>query len=172
LRGKIPVLIAVCGAKNSGKTTLLTHVLPILRDEGIRVAVIKHDVHDFAPDVKGTDSYRLRMSGALGVAVYSRNRFMIIREEEEPTVEDLSLYFQDMDLILLEGGKHSRYPKLAVARGDLEMPPGDPRAFLALCADPVPQLPGVRCLNLTDYRGIADVILNFCEKSPRTKQNE
>jgi molybdopterin-guanine dinucleotide biosynthesis protein B len=167
--GKTPVVVAVCGAKNSGKTTLLTHLLPILRDKGIRVAVIKHDGHDFDPDVKGTDSYRLRTSGALGVAVYSRSKFMIVREEEDPTIERLFSYFQDMDLILLEGGKGSSYPKLVVARAGLKMEPREPRTLLALCADADPGLEGVPYLNLTDYRRIADVILGFYEKTVGVK---
>ena len=43
---KIPVF-AVSGAKNSGKTTLITQLLPILSAQGIRAAVVKHDGHDF-----------------------------------------------------------------------------------------------------------------------------
>ena len=31
-----------------------------LRSRGLKVGVIKHDGHDFTPDVPGTDSYRLR----------------------------------------------------------------------------------------------------------------
>ena len=38
-----PVLLAVSGVKNSGKTTLIEHLLPLLSVKGIRTAVIKHD---------------------------------------------------------------------------------------------------------------------------------
>ena len=46
-------VFAVSGIKNSGKTTLITRVLPILARHGIRTAVIKHDGHDFEADVPG-----------------------------------------------------------------------------------------------------------------------
>ena len=68
---KRPAVLAVSGVHNSGKTTLLEKLLPVLRSRGLKVGVIKHDGHDFTPDVPGTDSYRLREAGAEGVAVYS-----------------------------------------------------------------------------------------------------
>ena len=44
---KSPFVAAVCGVKNSGKTTLLIRLVKLLSDRGIRTAVIKHDGHDF-----------------------------------------------------------------------------------------------------------------------------
>ena len=67
---KRPAVLAVSGAHNSGKTTLLEKLLPVLRSRGLKVGIIKHDGHDFTPDVPGTDSFRLREAGAEGVAVY------------------------------------------------------------------------------------------------------
>ena len=43
--------------KNSGKTTLICRLLEIFKDKGLKVAVLKHDGHDFVPDVPGTDTY-------------------------------------------------------------------------------------------------------------------
>ncbi|MDO4556353.1 MAG: molybdopterin-guanine dinucleotide biosynthesis protein B, partial [Lachnospiraceae bacterium] len=54
----IPFVFAVSGYKNSGKTTLLTHLIEELTERGYKVAVIKHDGHDFESDVPGTDSWR------------------------------------------------------------------------------------------------------------------
>ena len=48
------------GEPDSGKTTLLEKLLPALRSRGLKVGIIKHDGHDFEPDVPGTDSRRLR----------------------------------------------------------------------------------------------------------------
>lgn len=72
-----PRIIAICGTKNSGKTTLITRLLPVLTGKGYKVAVIKHDGHDFACDVPGTDSYRFTENGAYGVAVFSPHRMFI-----------------------------------------------------------------------------------------------
>ena len=74
---KRPAVLAVSGLHNSGKTTLLEKLLPALRSRGLKVGIIKHDGHDFTPDVPGTDSYRLREAGAEEVAVYSGQPYQL-----------------------------------------------------------------------------------------------
>lgn len=110
-------VLAIAGAHNSGKTTLLEQLLPLLRQNGLQVAVIKHDGHDFTPDVPATDSYRLRAAGASGVAVFSQNRYLCY--EERPLDEHALLaQFEGKgyDLVLLEGFKQSDWPKIEVVR--------------------------------------------------------
>ena len=79
-----PLVVAVSGVKNSGKTTFLEHLLPILNKKGFKVAVIKHDGHDFEPDVKGTDTWRLKNAGAYGTGIFSDSRWMVVKEEPAP----------------------------------------------------------------------------------------
>ena len=112
-----PAVLAVSGAHNSGKTTLLEKLVPILRRRGLKVGVIKHDGHDFTPDVPGTDSYRLRDAGAEGVAVYSSQRYLLT-ETFRLTEQDLLALFErhGYDLVLLEGFKSSGWPKIEVVR--------------------------------------------------------
>lgn len=109
-----PVIYAVSGYKNSGKTTLITKLVPILTECGYKVAVIKHDGHDFVPDVPGTDSFRHREAGAYGTAVYSGQRFLVTMEWGEKTPDEKLLMkaFPDADIILIEGLKGSSYPKV------------------------------------------------------------
>lgn len=106
-----PFIFAVSGYKNSGKTTLLTRLIPELKRRGYKVAVIKHDGHDFQSDVPGTDSYRFQQAGACGTAVYSSSRLMVTKEYREPTEKMLIEAFSDADIILIEGLKDSSYPK-------------------------------------------------------------
>ena len=128
-----PVVFAVTGYKNSGKTWLVEKLVSRLTGEGYRVAVIKHDGHDFEPDVPETDSFRHRKAGAFGNAVFSRNRYMVTRtwpDEDSPAdsfmaAEKLMEFFPDADIILLEGLKHTSYPKY-VCRYPEEAP--DPEA--------------------------------------------
>ena len=56
--GKGPAIAAVSGVKNSGKTALIAAVLPHLTVAGLRVTVIKHDVHRFLPESLDTDTGR------------------------------------------------------------------------------------------------------------------
>ena len=101
-----PFVAAISGIKNSGKTTFLEHLVPVLRARGLRVAVIKHDGHDFTPDVPGTDSFRMRQAEADGVAVYSGHQWMVVRPQPG-SLEALIGQFADCDLVLLEGQKAS-----------------------------------------------------------------
>lgn len=114
---KEPAVLAVSGVHNSGKTTLLEKLLPVLKRRGLKVGVIKHDGHDFTPDVPGTDSYRLREAGAEGVAVYSGQRYLLT-EQFTLTEQDLLALFErhGYDLVLLEGYKSSGWPKIEVVR--------------------------------------------------------
>ena len=106
-----PVIYAICGYKNSGKTTLITKLIPLLNEKGYKVATIKHDGHDFVGDVPNTDSYRHKTAGAYGTAVFSDHRFQIVKETEGITEYDLMEFFPEADIILIEGLKNCMYPQ-------------------------------------------------------------
>lgn len=106
-----PIIYAICGYKNSGKTTLITKLIPLLNEKGYKVATIKHDGHDFVGDVPDTDSYRHKRAGAYGTAVFSEHRFQIVKETKGITELDLMKFFPEADIILIEGMKNSKYPK-------------------------------------------------------------
>ncbi len=108
---KTPFIFAVSGYKNSGKTTLITKLIPILVSKGYQVAVIKHDGHDFESDVPETDSYRHQKSGAYGTAIFSKNRIMITKKIKDIDETCLFAAFPEADIILIEGLKNSSYPK-------------------------------------------------------------
>jgi cyclic pyranopterin phosphate synthase len=114
-QGTKPYVFCISGCKNSGKTTFIEHLLSYLIEKKIKIAVIKHDGHTFEPDVPGTDSYRIRKAGAANVAVYCDERNLIVREAGT-SMEHLIEQFHDVDLILIEGGKESNYPKIEILR--------------------------------------------------------
>lgn len=131
-----PFVFAVSGYKNTGKTTLITRLVPELTRRGYRVAVIKHDGHDFTPDVPGTDSYRHREAGAYGTAVYSDDLFMVTKTWSHTDVDFLIPMFPEADIILIEGLKNSDYPKY-ICNYPQEMP-----AEAAVLADKIERLMG------------------------------
>lgn len=55
----------------------------------------------------------------MGTIVYSENRFCLVKEEKGHEAEDFLPFFQDMDLILVEGLKDSHYAKIEVMRRDV-----------------------------------------------------
>lgn len=105
----------ICGYKNSGKTTLIAALLPLLKERGLRTAVIKHDSHGFDIDHEGTDTFRFREAGAEGVAIASPGRTAVMKESEAK-LEELLACYDDFDLVLIEGYKREGYPKLVMLR--------------------------------------------------------
>ena len=122
---KKPFVFAISGYKNSGKTTLITKLIPELTKRGYKVAVIKHDGHDFESDVPGTDSYRHQKAGAYGTAVFSTKRMMITKETDEADERNLIRAFPEADIILLEGLKYSNYPKYICNYPEVEPVPAE-----------------------------------------------
>lgn len=114
-----PKVVAVCGIKNAGKTTLVTKIIRELTKLGYKVAAVKHDGHDFCPDVPGTDSFRMHEAGAYGTAVFSSKRFMVHKVTDHIEEQKLMELFPESDVILLEGFKHTTYPKLEIIRNGI-----------------------------------------------------
>lgn len=112
----------IVGYKNSGKTTLISSLIPLLKDKGFRTAVIKHDVHGFTLDHPGTDTNEFHEAGADAVAITSPYRTALIREEGV-SLQALIQQFQGYDVILVEGFKLEAYPKLLLLRSheDIEL---------------------------------------------------
>ena len=129
-------ILAVSGVKNSGKTTLITKLLPELKKRGLQVAVIKHDGHDFEADVPGTDSWKYAQAGADGTCVFSAKKYMVVKYAPASSVEELVGVFPEADVILLEGFKYSEYPKIEVIRkGNSSESVCDPKNLLGIVTD-------------------------------------
>lgn len=154
-----PFLAAVSGVKNSGKTTFLEKLIPILREKGYRVAVIKHDGHDFDGDVKDTDTWRLKKSGAYGTGIFSGNRWMVVKEQPWMDEQQLAALFPEADMILLEGFKNSVYPKFEIVRSGISKESVCQReTLMGLVTDTDLKIPGVPCFGLEEAAACAEVL--------------
>ena len=72
-------LLGFIAPSGTGKTALLTAVIPLLREAGLRVGCIKHTHHPFEIDQPGKDSRLLREAGAAQMMIggAGRNRFVL-----------------------------------------------------------------------------------------------
>lgn len=129
-------VVAVCGVKNSGKTTLLTKLVSAYSSKGLKVAVIKHDGHDFACDIPGTDTFRFTESGAYGTAYFSDKRMFIHRVGTGETERKLLGCFPEADIIFIEGHKDSEYRKIEVIRSGIsDIPASNPKGRFLIVTD-------------------------------------
>ena len=165
---KIP-LIGFCAFSGTGKTTLLKKLIPILRQRGIRLAVIKHSHHDFEIDHPGKDSYELRKAGANQLLIASQHRIVHITELEEradaPPPKELigQLDLSTVDIVLVEGYRHEAFPKIELHRPALKKPlifPDDD-SVIAIASDE-PIAPGDRAIPRLDLNNVS-MIAEFIE---------
>jgi len=113
-----PPVVCLVGSSNSGKTTLLTRLIGILKQRGFKVGTIKHHLHPFDIDHKGKDSWWHQQAGAEATVITTSGQTALIKKTDsqmDPR-EIISHYLNDMDLILIEGFKHSSFPKIEVHR--------------------------------------------------------
>jgi molybdopterin-guanine dinucleotide biosynthesis protein B len=161
-------MLGFAAFSGTGKTTLLTQTIPILKHHGLRIGLIKHSHHNFQIDQPGKDSFRLRAAGASPVMLVSTHRRAIITEitpEQEPRLDDqLKLFDQsELDLILVEGFKAEQFPKIELHRPSLNKPllyPNDPD-IIAIASDCTLETPDTLTqLDINQPEMIAAFILN------------
>ena len=116
-------VIVICGLKNSGKTTLINSLVDAYHQKGLKVAVIKHDGHDFECDRPNTDTNSFTNHGAYGVACFSNNRMFVHRIGTNDNEANLLQLFPEADLIFIEGLKNSTYPKIEIIRECISQTP-------------------------------------------------
>lgn len=165
----VPIL-GIAAYSGTGKTTMLTQLIPRLRSAGLRVAVIKHAHHLFDIDQPGKDSYRIREAGANQVLVASRRLLALMQtsdnDQAEPLLSDClaRLDLDKLDLILVEGFKQETLPKLELHRASVGKPllfPDDPNIIAIATDSDLSEKPQIPVLNLNDLDAILDFINNF-----------
>lgn len=159
-------LLGFAAFSGTGKTTLLEALLPVIKKQGIRVAVLKHAHHDFDLDTPGKDSYRLRKAGADQMLVASGQRHVLFTEtpQQEESFEYLLNMFDQskLDLILVEGCKSLSFDKIELHREAVGKPwlYQDDSNIIAIAADTkvdskLPQM------DINDINTIAQFVVEY-----------
>ena len=156
-------IFGFAGWSGSGKTTLIEKLIPLFVARGLRVSLIKHAHHTFDVDQPGKDSYRHRHAGCSEVLVSSSRRWALVHELRgavEPGFAELLERLSPCDLVLIEGFKRERVPKLEVYRavtGEPMLHPQDPD-IVAIASDQRVET-GLPQFDLDDAPGIATFVL-------------
>jgi molybdopterin-guanine dinucleotide biosynthesis protein B len=176
-------IIGLAGWSGSGKTTLVTNVIPVLVRRGLKVATVKHAHHEFDTDQPGKDSWLHRQAGASEVAIVSSRRWAIVHElggAPEPPLGDVLAKLSPVDLVIVEGFKRHRHPKLEVYRAVIGKPllHPDDDCIVAIATDaPLPQAQ-LPVLMLGDVESIATMLqaealapdrIGDMDKAPRSE---
>lgn len=162
--------VSVVGRHDSGKTTFLLALLPILVGRGLRVGYLKHAHAGFDIDRPDKDSGRVSRTGVAQTMITGGGRTAVIDDGGEQTVlQVLDRYARaDLDLIVIEGFKREPLPKIEVARAAVARgPAGSDRAELVCADDPLliavvsdfePPRRDVQHFAMDDAAGVAGLI--------------
>ncbi len=170
-------MLGVSGWSGCGKTTLMVALIPRLQARGLTVSTLKHVHHNVDLDTPGKDTQRHRAAGAHEVILATGRRWALLhelRQEPEPSLNELVAHLQPVDLVLVEGWKTSVYPKLEIWRPSaVDKPPRFPvdRTIIAVVSEsifePAPYgRPDLPVFLLTDLEGIADFVAQRVACSP------
>jgi len=155
----LPV-VSIVGKTGSGKTQLIERLIPEFKKRGYRVATVKHSPGGMEVDKPGKDSWRFAEAGSDAVVVSSPDKLACIKTvDHDSSIEEIwHLIGSDFDLVLFEGFKKGKAPKIEVYRKELREDLLCPAEILsAIVTDEVldinvPQFP------LSDTQAIADFI--------------
>ena len=152
-------VIGFSAFSGTGKTTLIEKLVHRFKQEGLRVAVVKHDAHDFEMDKPGKDSWRFQQAGADITILSSKTKTAMIEQRPRSLRDNLSMV-HDVDLVLVEGYKSEPLPRIGLCRkASGKGLPGQPGDYLALATDDESLTgAGVPCFPLYDVEGLAAFI--------------
>ncbi len=156
----MPPVLSIVGKSESGKTTLIEQLIPELKRRGYRVGIVKHAHHGFDMDRKGKDSYRHRQAGADTVMIASPGQIAMIKDVAGERLVDLVPYFEDVDLLITEGFKRDRAPKIEVFRAERHQHPAclEDDTLIAMVSD-TPREMGVPQFATADTQAITEFIV-------------
>ena len=158
------LILGFSAYSGTGKTTLLRQIIPALKQRGLRVSVVKHAHHHFDLDFPGKDSYELRKAGARQTVICTTTRMAVISEfdqpDEEPGLDDIIAMLDGnvVDLVLIEGYKDLKFPKIELHRAALGKPYlhlDDDSVIAIACDAPPPDGTNIPVLDINDVDAIA-----------------
>ena len=163
----MPPVISIVGKSESGKTTLIERLIPELKRRGYRIGIVKHAHHGFDMDRKGKDSYRHKQAGADTVMIASPGQIAMIKDVPGERLDDLIPFFKDMDLLITEGFKRDRAPKIEIFRAERHQHPAclEDGTLVAMVSD-TPLDVTVPQFATADIQAISEFIIATCLPNP------
>jgi molybdopterin-guanine dinucleotide biosynthesis adapter protein len=154
----IPV-VAIVGRSGSGKTVLMEKLIGEMKARGYKVAAVKHAHQKIDMDAPGKDTWRFSQAGSKATVIASPELITIFRNTKaDPGLEDVvRVLGQGYDIILAEGFKETKYPKIEVHEGKETAPLFKESDLIAIVSDDKIKFKIPR-FRRDDAEGIADFI--------------
>ncbi|MFC1989182.1 molybdopterin-guanine dinucleotide biosynthesis protein B [Chloroflexota bacterium] len=155
----MPSIISIVGRSKSGKTTLIEKLVQELKSRGYRVATIKHAPQGTTLDQPDKDSWRHIQAGSEATAITSQDRMVLIKPvTTDATLDEIAhLFGEDYDIILTEGYKQDKAPKIEIHRKGGGLLLNNIKQLIAIATDE-PLETKTRQFSLDNGKGLADFL--------------
>ena len=161
LHTDIPI-VSFVAYSGTGKTTFLERLIPKLKAQGLKIAIVKHDGHRFEIDHEGKDSDRFTKAGADVTGLISSEK-AVLMENRQIDPEEFLKKIDGVDLILTEGFKQGPWPKIMLHRKGTGKPmPLLPEECLAVISD-VEILDCENVFTLEEIEKTADFLFRYIQ---------
>ena len=161
LHTDIPI-VSFVAYSGTGKTTFLERLIPKLKAQGLKIAIVKHDGHRFEIDHEGKDSDRFTKAGADVTGLISSEK-AVLMENRQTDPEEFLKKIDGVDLILTEGFKQGPWPKIMLHRKGSGKPmPLLPEECLAVISD-VEILDCENVFPLEEIEKMADFLFRYVQ---------
>jgi molybdopterin molybdotransferase len=162
-------IVSIVGKSQSGKTVLMEQLIAEFKKRGYKVAALKHSHGGMEIDHPGKDSWRYAQAGSDAVFVSSPDKLAFIKNlNHDLNIEEIMpIVGPEFDLILAEGFRKSKIPKIEVHRKEL----GDdllcsPEELSAIVTDGSLDTPIADSCKLPAFRwGDTVAVADFIEKN-------
>jgi len=158
---KGPPVVSVVGWSNSGKTTFLVQLVRELKARGYRVGTVKHHHGEMHFDQPGKDTWQHARAGADIISLAGTSGFWVYKKIEKPRLSEILGLMPEMDIVITEGFKSEKTPKIEVRRPGTTSKPAVYTGELLALVDEDAGEENVPCFSPGDYKAVAD----FLEKT-------
>lgn len=158
---QIPV-VSIVGRAKSGKTTVLEGVLRELKSRGYKVATIKHHAHPgFEIDYPGKDTWRHAQAGSDYVVIAAPDKVAYIQKvEREPSLDELAARIEGVDIILTDGYRREKRPKIEVLRDGIANNPESSQAELLAVVSDGPISLNIPCFSFNQVTALVELVVH------------
>jgi len=126
VKNNTATILGINGYKNSGKTTLIEQLLPVLIRNNLKVAVIKKTHQPLSVDTFDTDTGRIYQAGGDVLACDGESVFTRLHSDDSFSLgQAIDVLGGGYDLILVEGFKSSDIDRVWLLRSEEQDAPAD-----------------------------------------------
>ena len=114
-------VVSIVGKTGTGKTALLERLIAEFKKRGCRIATVKHSPGGMEIDKSGKDSWRFAEAGSDAVVISSPDKLAFIKNVDDDSSIEYILHTigSDFDIVLVEGFRKGKAPKIEVHRKEL-----------------------------------------------------